>query len=164
MILVIAQLRRTGTPHIAIAAIFSPPCLIHLHRWASANLLLHLGQLRLQPCFDALRKADDLATTDRETVQTGQIGFNLAHWRTHHRPQMRNQAGNLRSQSALPHHLPAYVQRGFSPRAPTSFTTVVDHMLCHARLMEKGAASSITWRRRATLIPPRALYRAPDNT
>src|SRR5437870_2762070 len=69
MILIIAQLRRTGTPHVAIAPIFSPPRFIHLHGWTGANLLLHLSQLRLQLCFDALRQADDLSTTDRQAVQ-----------------------------------------------------------------------------------------------
>ncbi len=46
LILVIAQLRRTSTLHIPIAAIFAPPRFIHLHCYPLANLLLEVGQLR----------------------------------------------------------------------------------------------------------------------
>ncbi len=131
MILVIAQLRRTGTPHIAIAPIFSPPRFIHLHRRAGANLLLHLSQLRLQLPFHPTRQAYDLSTTDRQAMQVGQIGLNLSDRQAHHGAQIANQAGNLHAGTSLSHHLPAHIQRGFSPGATVAAPAVVDHMLRH---------------------------------
>src|SRR5207248_3579536 len=103
MILIITQLRGTGTPEVAIASIFSPSRFIHLHRRAGANLLLDLSQLRPQLCCDALCQAYDLSTTDRESMQTHQVRLDLSHRQAHDRPQIGNQAGNLHAEASLSH-------------------------------------------------------------
>src|SRR5260221_3241400 len=131
MILVIAQLRRTGTPHIAVASLFSPPRFIHLHRRAGANLLLHLDELRLQLLVYALCQSDDLPTTDPESMQARYIRLDLSHGQAHHRPQVGNQAGNLHAEASLSHYFPTHIQWGFPPGARLPTPAVVHDMLRH---------------------------------
>src|SRR5258708_14109735 len=65
MVLVIAPLRRTSTPDVASHSLFAPARFIHLHRRPAANLLPHLGELRLPFLGDALGPPTTLPTTTR---------------------------------------------------------------------------------------------------
>src|SRR5689334_19238637 len=64
MVLVIAHRRRIHTPDVAVLAIFAPTCLIGLHGWAGANLLLERCYQWLQVAFGPVQQFDDLPATD----------------------------------------------------------------------------------------------------
>src|SRR5579859_6232164 len=155
MVLIVAHLGRTHAPDVAVLAVFAPPGLIRLHRWAGANLLLERGYCQVELTFGPVQQLDDLSAADLEVMQRGQIGLDLPHRYAHHRAQIGNQAGQLHPHPSLPDHLPTHIQRRFAPLLTLTTPAMIDHMLRH---LDGGrGGSSITWRRRATLIPPNAL-------
>src|SRR5205807_10089432 len=64
MVLVVADGAGTHTPDGAVLAIFSPPRLIGLYRWAGANLLLKRYHHWLQLGFGPVQQFDDLSAAD----------------------------------------------------------------------------------------------------
>src|SRR6266851_4980521 len=138
MVLVIAPLRRTSTPDVAIHSLFAPARFIHLHRRAGANLLPHLGELRLHLRCDALGQSDDLPTTDPESMQVRQIRLDLPYRQAHHRAQIGSQTGNLHAEASLSHHLLAHIQGRFPPGATVAAPAVVHDVLGHFHGRRRG--------------------------
>src|SRR5260370_15526105 len=62
MVLKIADVRRGGTPDVAIAAIFSPPRLIGLPRWARDGLRFAPSQAGPRLAFEPVHLLHNLAT------------------------------------------------------------------------------------------------------
>ena len=79
MVLVVAQLRRTHTPDVAIAAIFSPPRFIGLHGWAGANLLLERQPIGAPAGAVARCNSPTISPLLIEAHAAGQIGLDLSH-------------------------------------------------------------------------------------
>src|SRR5260221_10302442 len=131
MVLVIAPLRRTSTPDVAIHSLFAPARFIHLHRRAGANLLPHLGELRLHLRGDALGQSDDLPTTYRKPMQVDHTCLHLPQRQAHHLAKIGSQTGNLPAEASLSHPLPAHIQGRFPPGATVAAPAVVHDVLGH---------------------------------
>ena len=131
MVLKIADVGRGDTPDVAIRAVFSPPRLIGLHRWTSADLHFERSQLGLHLGFEPMQQLHNLSTADRDPVQREQVDLDLSNGQSHHRAQCGDQTGQSHSQASLTDHLLLHVQRRFIPVVALCTPPLVDPMLRH---------------------------------
>src|SRR5689334_2369243 len=69
VVLVVAHLRRTHTPDIAVLAILSPACLIGLHRWTGTDSRLERLHLWLHLAAESVQHLHNLSCTDLQLMQ-----------------------------------------------------------------------------------------------
>src|SRR5579875_2825230 len=105
MIFIIADLRGTHAPDVAILAIFSPGRFIGLDGRTGSNLPFESVKMRLDSSHQTVKQFADLSRTDRYPIQRGQQSADLSHWQPHHRAQGGNQAHQADAEPSLPQHL-----------------------------------------------------------
>src|SRR2546421_1405711 len=129
MVLIIANAGRADTPDVAIAAIFSPPRLIGLHRRTGADLPFERLEVGLHLFFESMEQLHNLSNADRDPMQGEQIGLDLSNGQTHERAQGGDQTGQAHPNASLTDHLLVQVHRSFIPAVAPCTPALVDPMV-----------------------------------